>query len=334
MSEYGPLPFVAVIGAALLFDYALFIARCIRRSRQTQNATGLSNPSDKMELTVLIPCRNEATNLTLLLKDLSQQSVPVRTVVIDDHSTDESRAIAESFGVKVIDSIGLGKKAALITGYRIVDTPWMATLDADVRLQGNWAACMMHCAKEGTSAAVLGGVAIAPRSKSGWEQFQALEFGSMMVWISGGVATGHLAMGSGANSLYATADYPVDDLNLAQASGDDAFALHSLRKSGKHIGWCGKKDACVANDPHGIHGAHSGNNALVGPQKPANKTLKPSEPLRVWVCFTQFGAILIGMSLDNAHPSLGATNTGFLVGKRSTGWMDDSTSESTIRASK
>ena len=185
MSEYGPLPFVAVIGAALLFDYALFIARCIRRSRQTQNATGLSNPSDKMELTVLIPCRNEATNLTLLLKDLSQQSVPVRTVVIDDHSTDESRAIAESFGVKVIDSIGLGKKAALITGYRIVDTPWMATLDADVRLQGNWAACMMHCAKEGTSAAVLGGVCnratikirMGAVSSAGIRQHDGLDFG-------------------------------------------------------------------------------------------------------------------------------------------------------------
>ena len=321
MSEYGPLPFVAVIGAALLFDYALFIARCIRRSRQTQNATGLSNPSDKMELTVLIPCRNEATNLTLLLKDLSQQSVPVRTVVIDDHSTDESRAIAESFGVKVIDSIGLGKKAALITGYRIVDTPWMATLDADVRLQGNWAACMMHCAKEGTSAAVLGGVAIAPRSKSGWEQFQALEFGSMMVWISGGVATGHLAMGSGANSLYATADYPVDDLNLAQASGDDAFALHSLRKSGKHIGWCGKKDACVQTIPMDSWGALWQQRARWASKTGEQDIETKRTAARVGVLHA-FGAILIGMSLTMHTPPWVLLTLAFWLGKGALdGWM-------------
>ena len=93
------------------------------------------------------------------------------------------------------------------------------------------------------AACVLGGVVISAEPSTAWHRFQRLEFAVMQTWIAGGVQSGRLAMGSGANSLYATADYPADALQPEWASGDDAFALLALRQADKAIQWCGGSDA-------------------------------------------------------------------------------------------
>ena len=128
-------------------------------------------------------------------------------------------------------------------------------------------------------------------------------------------------MGSGANSLYATADYPVDDLNLAQASGDDAFALHSLRKSGKHIGWCGKKDACVQTIPMDSWGALWQQRARWASKTGEQDIETKRTAARVGVLHA-FGAILIGMSLTMHTPPWVLLTLAFWLGKGALdGWM-------------
>ena len=329
MHDFILLILVGTVAAALLLDYTVFIARCIRRSRQTTADSRSADLSSATELTVLIPCRNEADHLGAVLEDLRHQSIRVRPIVIDDHSTDGSRDIAESFGVQVIDSDGMGKKAALATGYQTVETPWMATIDADVRVQPNWAACMLQCAQQGETAAALGGVVLTAQPDSGWERFQALEFGSMMVWISGGVATGNLAMGSGANSVYATADYPVNDLHPVQASGDDAFALHSLRKSGKIIRWCGDPEACVHTFPMKSWSALWQQRGRWASKTGEQDLETKRTAVRVGVLHA-FGALVTRPSHRHAIAFLDHGGTGFLDGQRSVGWLDDSSGKPTI----
>jgi len=237
-----------VIGlvALILAEYAAFVGRVNWRGRASNET---APATDLPQLTVLIPCRNEAENLGGLLQDLARQTHPVEVLVIDDHSEDSTKHIAEQAGhpVRCIPSNGFGKKAALATGHAQVQTPWMATLDADVRLEPGWAAAMLSTTAN--SAAVIGPVAIVAEPSDSWERFQALEYGAMMVWIAGGVQQGRLAMGSGANSLYATADYPVDSLHPEQASGDDGFALLALKQAGKHITWCNAPEALVVTRP-------------------------------------------------------------------------------------
>lgn len=199
----------------------------------------------KDELTVLIPCRNEAEALPHLLNDLKSQSHPVRIVVIDDASTDGTRSAAEAAGVLCIDAEGSGKKAALATGFKHVQTPWFASVDADVRLGEDWARSLLTAATRENAACVLGGVVVDSAPPTAWNRFQQLEFAVMQTWIAGGVQSGQLAMGSGANSLYATAHYPVDSLQPEWASGDDAFALLALRRADKLIQWCGRSEARV-----------------------------------------------------------------------------------------
>lgn len=243
------------ISALLLLEYTVFAARCSRQYPADPSNDRPTAPGDATaapELTVLIPCRNEAERLPAVLQDLANQTVRVELLVIDDGSEDATVELATQAGVPVLRSPGHGKKAALAAGFAATRTPWLATVDADVRLAPNWA-CALLAARMSPHAppasAVLGPVIISCAMHSGWERFQAQEYAAMMLWIGGGVASGGLAMGSGANSLYRTADYPVDALHPEQASGDDGFALLALRIAGKHIAWCSASAAIATTQP-------------------------------------------------------------------------------------
>ncbi|MBB6637705.1 glycosyltransferase [Cohnella thailandensis] len=91
-------------------------------------------------LSVIIPARNEELNLPHLLSSLRQQTrKPDQIIVIDDFSADRTRAIAESYGVVVVDNPPLpegwtGKNWAVWNGYRIATGDYLLFLDADVRL--------------------------------------------------------------------------------------------------------------------------------------------------------------------------------------------------------
>ena len=96
----------------------------------------------------------------------------------------------------------------------------------------------------------------------------------MQTWIAGGVQSGRLAMGSGANSLYA-ADYPADALQTEWASGDDAFALLALRQADKAIKWCGGSDAEAVTSGAPVQ-KPCGNSAPGGPPRPDAKIANPT----------------------------------------------------------
>ena len=237
------MPLAAMAGVSWI-AYAVFAWNVGKR---LQGADHSSPPAGDItdELTVLIPCRNEAETLPHLLNDLKSQSHPVRIVVIDDGSTDGTRSAAEAAGVLCVAAEGSGKKSALATGFKLVQTPWFATVDADVRLGEDWARSLLATAGQEKAACVLGEVVVDAAPSNAWNRFQQLEFAVMQTWIAGGVQSGQLAMGSGANSLYATDHYPVDALQPEWASGDDAFALLALRQADKPIRWCGRSEARV-----------------------------------------------------------------------------------------
>ena len=234
--------------------YAMSIWSWIRRLPRSATAGDIAKNKSPAEplVTVVIPCRNEAESLPLLLKDLGQQTVPLELLVIDDHSTDGTKNVAEVAGVRCIKNKGEGKKAALRHAHSQIETPWMATLDADVRIGKNWAKSMEHSINQSASSAVeaiLGTVRLNATPESAWERFQALEYGCLMAWIEGGVCTEKLAMGSGATSVYRTSTYPAESLNEAQASGDDAYALLAIKKQGSHIAWNSDPQAFATTQP-------------------------------------------------------------------------------------
>lgn len=95
------------------------------------------------KLSIIIPARNEENNLPILLESLRDQMIqPFEIIVVDDHSIDRTKAIAESFGVTVIESPELptgwtGKNWAVYNGYLQATGDVIAFMDADVRLAPN-----------------------------------------------------------------------------------------------------------------------------------------------------------------------------------------------------
>lgn len=88
-------------------------------------------------VTIIIPARNEAQRIQLLLQSIvCQEGVQVKTIVVDDHSTDATRQVAESFGVRVLENETLeegwtGKSAACWTGANAADSDLLLFIDAD-----------------------------------------------------------------------------------------------------------------------------------------------------------------------------------------------------------
>jgi len=92
----------------------------------------------KRTVDVIIPARNEEDCLGRCLQSLvTQQGISFQITVVDDGSTDRTRAIAESFpGVRALSAGELkpgmtGKVNALVTGAKGSSAEWLLFTDAD-----------------------------------------------------------------------------------------------------------------------------------------------------------------------------------------------------------
>jgi len=111
-------------------------------TRESLDASGPAGDADLSAVTVLIPARNERGNITRALKSLSMQGRDLKTIVIDDQSTDGTSAAARESGLGHLTLIAgqppaagwTGKLWALEQGRRIAATPYLLLLDADIEL--------------------------------------------------------------------------------------------------------------------------------------------------------------------------------------------------------
>jgi len=94
--------------------------------------------SVRLEVSVIVPARNEEACLGACLASLTgQQNVAFEVIVVDDGSTDATGAIAHSFpGVRVIETAPLpvgwsGKSNAVYTGALQARGEWLLFTDAD-----------------------------------------------------------------------------------------------------------------------------------------------------------------------------------------------------------
>ena len=90
------------------------------------------------QISIIVPARNEESCLADCLQSLaSQTGVSFEIIVVDDHSTDHTRAIALSFpGVHVVEANPLlegwtGKNNAVTTGAAQARGEWLLFTDAD-----------------------------------------------------------------------------------------------------------------------------------------------------------------------------------------------------------
>lgn len=84
-----------------------------------------------MQLSIVIPAKNEAERLPALLRSFQKQKrITYEAIVADAHSTDDTRSLAAACGATVVDGglPGPGRNA----GARIATGDWICFHDADV----------------------------------------------------------------------------------------------------------------------------------------------------------------------------------------------------------
>jgi glycosyltransferase involved in cell wall biosynthesis len=128
-----------------------------------------------LEVSIIIPARNEERNIGRCLESLvDQEGVSFEILVVDDHSTDGTRRIAESFaGVRVLAAPPLrpgwtGKANALQSAAPLARGEWLLFTDADtVHAPGSLARSLAEAKAHQVSL-----LSYSPRQETGsfWER--------------------------------------------------------------------------------------------------------------------------------------------------------------------
>ena len=253
---------MCLVSSLTLAVHAWTLKGWSRGWKQAAKATASADEPIQADFGVVVPCRNEEDGLPHLLDDLM---VAVRThpvlsqiqvVVVDDWSDDQTASLARRHALQphVLSMHDLtnahhegGKKAALLAGLDALNTTWVVTLDADVRLHPKWGEAWLHALarQPDRCAAVAGPVRLWDGQDAGiFGQVLALDYAAQMGWSAAQIAHGHPASASGANLAVRRTAYP--DTRHLGPSGDDALVLQTLSNNGWYVGWMGDPRGTVS----------------------------------------------------------------------------------------
>lgn len=254
-----PFPIIAFILLGLYsFLILAFFSGWLIASRFTKEG---SNPS--IRVSILIPCRNEKDNIQELFHILEDQDYPtelLEVIWIDDHSSDGTGQILENLIQKKnnnrllnLEGRNPGKKEALKAGMEQASGELILLTDADSRPGRRWVQSMAKMFRDNGNDLILGPVVIDPVQKE-FDQFQKLEYLSLVAASIGASGIGSPIMAQGPNIAVRADDYRiiVNDLDNRYASGDDVFLLQAMKKMpGKKIGYLMDQDAIIHTKPVG-----------------------------------------------------------------------------------
>jgi cellulose synthase/poly-beta-1,6-N-acetylglucosamine synthase-like glycosyltransferase len=185
-------------------------------------------------ISVIVPFRNEATNLPQLLHSLTGQSYRhFEILLVNDHSEDDSLALASKYlsaNMRVIDNAGTGKKSAITTGVMASRGEVIVTTDADCQTPPEW---LQHIANyfQGSEVKFAFGPVRIATDGSFFSHLQALEFSSLIGSGAAAAAWTSPVMCNGANVAYRKVVFEeVDGYtgNVHVASGDDEFLMRKV----------------------------------------------------------------------------------------------------------
>ncbi|MBO5729444.1 MAG: glycosyltransferase [Paludibacteraceae bacterium] len=196
------------------------------------------------ELSIIIACRNEISNLPSLLESIENQSFkPSEVIFVDDNSTDETYNFLLNYSqkynyIKVIKNTGKGKKSALIEASKIAQSEYLIFTDADCTLNKDYLYLAHQYLSNHNSDMLLGAVDILDE-KGIFNIIEKIEFASLQAITAYTALIKNPIMCNGANLIVRRTKYLqyIDKINKNIASGDDMFMLHAFKKNSESINY-------------------------------------------------------------------------------------------------
>ena len=260
------MPFLTVT-ICLLAAYGLLMA-LYTRGYWSMRGFVASGKSPITKFSVIIPARNEASNIEACIAGIRAQNYPshlFEIIVVDDFSEDETaqkvlKIAQQHSNVHLLrlqdftkdENLVAYKKRAIEIAITQATGDWMVTTDADCSFTNNWLASYDAYIQEHDSVMVAAPVAYT--NTGGFLSiFQVLDFISLQGITAAAVASGSHTLCNGANLCYSKEAFErvgkfsgIDHL----PSGDDMLLMHKMKKSypGK-IGYLYAQNAVVTTAP-------------------------------------------------------------------------------------
>jgi cellulose synthase/poly-beta-1,6-N-acetylglucosamine synthase-like glycosyltransferase len=212
----------------------------------------------KTKFSIIVPFRNEAENLPILLNSISQLDYPTelfKVILVDDESEESFKIPSLKFKVSVINNIRVTnspKKDAIVTAMQIVNTDWIITTDADCVVDKHWLLTLDNHIQLHDVAMIAGAVTY-DCGNSFLHHFQQLDLTSLQGATIGSFGINKGFMCNGANFAYTKSFF--QKLNGFQgndgiASGDDVFLLQkAITKSPEKVHYLKSENTIVHTKP-------------------------------------------------------------------------------------
>ena len=285
--------------AILILPYIFFLLKIYRSLQKIKSFEVTGEPETLVS--VVVACRNEEERMLQLLKSISEQDYPpqlFQVIIVNDNSSDRTAEIVSDFNgpgtILIINNKGTGKKQAIKTGISKASGKLIITTDADCRMGKSWVRTIAAFYEKHNPDMIICPVQIEP-SRGFFGRFQELEFLGLQGITAGSAFTGDGTMCNGANLAFSKEAYlnNAHNLNFDEASGDDVFFLHSLKKQkGSEILWLESPFAIVTTAP-----SLSALSYLRQRSRWISKSKSYSDPFSILLGIVTFVTILLQLSL-------------------------------------
>jgi len=263
-----------------------------------------------IRFSIIVPFRNEAENLPVLLRSLTEINYPktkFEILLVNDESEDNSVEIIKEFqekhsefSVKLLENNRVSnspKKDAITKAINSANFEYILTTDADCQVPKNWLNTYSDYVLETANKLIAGPVALIPflskiKQKSKFKNFEALDVLSLQASTAGAFGIEKAFMCNGANLCYEKDTFfKVSGFsgNDKIASGDDVFLLQKFYQEHYKIGFLKSQEAIVYTRPQNNLGDLVSQRIRWASKAPAYKSL--------FAKFTGITVLLMNLSL-------------------------------------
>ncbi len=233
---------MVILSIFILTVYVLLIIDLVRGFNRLQEFIS-EKTSPQNNFTIIVPFRNEANNLPMLLKSFSDLDYPTNIfeiLLVDDDSTDDYQKHLEQFIAENVDiqievipnkrKSSSPKKDAIDLAIVKAKNEWIVTTDADCEVPKNWLNNLDAFLQKNDVKMIVAPVAYSIENKF-LQHFQNLDFLSLQGTTMGSFGVDRPFMCNGANLCYSKQVF--NEVNGFEgndhiASGDDVFLMEKI----------------------------------------------------------------------------------------------------------